>query len=249
LTVANHGDLNFTRVRIVNLGTGTKPSRPNGRNPGFVANLTPPALRMAAFLHRTLKQAAVSSENTAKQMEGLARVSRNSDSCDVRFVRFSANNGLCYIKLDKFKKLDMITTLTQDYLATQEVRQGLQKLAADIARDYLESHDTAHPASLTVPGQNPSYPLHSTSYQSPAATPQTLQSFPISAQQPSVSLPIGASTINDSTTATASSAERVDTPHDLTPVIPVRQSMDITGPAESMIGPAATSEVVSPVCS
>jgi hypothetical protein len=247
LTVANHGNLDFTRVRIVNLGTGTKPSGPNGHRPGFLANLTPPAFRMAAFLRKTLTQMAVNSENTAKQMVTLARVSRNTDSCDVRYERFSANNGVCYIKLDKFNELERITTLTQEYLASPEIQQALQCVAEDIARDYLEAHSTVLSANLTVPNQRSSHTPGPTTQQLQASMSQMSQSSQSNTPQTGTSLPRDVSNISNSTTMTEASAEPVDTLYAPTPVIPARQTLDITGPADSMIGPTATADTVAPV--
>ncbi len=248
VTVANHGNLNFARVRIVNLGTGTKPPGSNGHPPGILANLTPPAFRMAAFLRKTLTQMAVNSENTAKQMVALARVSRNSDSCEVRYARFSADNGVCYIKLDKFNKLERITALTQEYLASPAIQRALQSLAEDIAKDYLETHSTGRSANLNVPDRRSSHAPGPKSHQSHASTSQMSQnSQPNETQRSGRSLPTGDSNISHSTTTTEASAETIDTPHAPTPMIPARQTPDITGPAHSMIGPTDTADTVAPV--
>jgi len=248
LIVPNHGDLNFTRIRIVNLGTGTKPSGLNGHKPSILANLTPPAFRMAAFLRKTLTQMAVNSENTAKHMESLARVSRNTSSCDVYYKRFSANNGVCYIKLDEFNELEKITTLTQKYLASPDIQQALQRLAEDIAKDYLEAQSTVHSGNLTVPDRRSSHAPGPTPQQSQAPTSQVSQSSqPNTTQQPGIRLPVGDSNVSQSTTTTQASAEPVDTSHATTPVIPARLPLDITGPADSMIGLTDTADTVAPI--
>lgn len=248
LIVPNHGNLNFTRIRIINLGTGTKPPGSNDHRPSILANLTPPAFRMAAFLRKTLTQMAVNSENTAKHMESLARVSRNTSSCDVYYKRFSANNGVCYIKLDKFNELERITTLTQEYLASPEIQQALQRLAEDMAKDYLEAQSTVRSRNLTVPDRRSSHAPGPMSQHSQASASQVSQSSqPNIAQQPGISLPVGDSNINQSTTATEGSAEPVDTPHNTTPVIPARLLPDIARPADSMIGMTDTASTVAPI--
>jgi hypothetical protein len=248
LIVPNHGNLDFTRIRIINLGTGTKPPGSNDHRPSILANLTPPAFRMAAFLRKTLTQMAVNSENTAKHMESLARVSRNTGSCDVNYKRFSATNGVCYIKLDKFNELERITTLTQEYLASPEIQQDLQRLAEDMAKDYLEAQSTVRSRNLTVPDRSSSHAPGPTSQHSQASTSQVSQSSqPNTTQQPGISLPVGDSNVSQSTTTTEGSAEPVDTPHDTSPVIPARLPPDIARPADSMIGMTDTANTVAPI--
>jgi hypothetical protein len=246
-SVANHGNLDFTRIRIVNLGTGTKPSGPNSHGPGILTNLTPPAFRMAAFLRKTLTQMAVNSENTASYMVTLARVSRNTGSCDVIYERFSANNGVCYIKLDKFNELETITTLTREYLASPEIQQALQRLAENIARDYLEAQSAPHSANLTVPDRRSPH-AQGTTQQSQASTSQmSHRTQSNSAPQAGTSLPRDVSNISNGTAMTEVSADLIGMPHAVNPVVPARQMPDITGPVDSMIGPTSATDIVAPV--
>jgi hypothetical protein len=248
ITVADHGNLDFTRVRIVNLGTGTKPSGPHGHKPGIFANLTPPAFRMAAFLRKTLTQMAVNSENTAKQMVTLARVSQNTSSCNVKYERFSANNGVCYIKLDRLNELETITTLTRRYLESPEIQQALQRVAEDMARDYLEAQIRMQPTSLTVPDSMPSRAQPPAMQQPQAPMPEATQRSQLSSNtQSGMSFSRDDSNISNNTTTTEASVEPVDTMHTSTPVIPARREPNITGPADSMIPPAEAADTVAPV--
>lgn len=140
------------------------------------------------------------------------RVSQGTGSCDVRYERFSANNGVCYIKMDKFNELGRIITLTQEYLASPGIQQALQILAEDIAKDYLEAHSTVHSANLTVPDRRSSHAPGPTSPQSQASTFQLSRSSPPNTTpQPGASLPTADSNISQSTTTTDASAEPVGT--------------------------------------
>jgi Patatin-like phospholipase len=174
-TAPAHGNLDFSRLRIVNLGTGTEPSTPDyRRGPGFFAYVVPPAVRRLAFLKRTLTKIATNSENEAKKMNTIAHVSRSGDN-PIEFKRFSANNGVCYIELDKYKELERggkIETLTRTYLGTEETQEKLKQVANDMAKDYLDIHPVrTRPTSLTVPGQRLSRPQAS-AFQMPQNIPQ-----------------------------------------------------------------------------
>jgi len=126
---ACHEDFVFSRARLVNLGTGTDPEGPEALSraspiPGFI--------RMALFLKRELKKIAVDSERTAHYMRSLAETAG-----DVDFVRFSADNGVCFVKLDKYKKLESIENLTLKYLSEDQIRKKMHRLAEEVAADYL----------------------------------------------------------------------------------------------------------------
>lgn len=260
--VADHGNLDFSCVRIVNLGTGTKPSGSSGRRRGTFARLiTPSAIHMAAHWQKTLKGMAVASDNIADQMETLVRVSRNAGDFNVKYERFTANNGVCYIKLDKFKELEKITTLTGQYLENFEVQRDLHRVAEEIANEYLDFHRTGgRPTTLTVPDRRPSRAQSPTTQQLQA--PSTQQPQALSTQQPQAPTPQLSenSQLNNTTqsginlsrdnsnasnsTTTPSSAEPANTVHIPAPVIPPRQTADITGPANSMV---ESLETVAPV--
>jgi hypothetical protein len=154
IPLASHGDFIFSRVRLINLGTGTKPGNPEAPVSGGLANFMPGVLRMALFLKSALKNIAVDSETTAGIMTGLA-----STNNYFKYVRFSADNGVCFIELDKFKELGEIERLTSAYLETPTVRRRMERVAGDIAKDYLENERPAaaplQPDRLNVPESTP----------------------------------------------------------------------------------------------
>jgi hypothetical protein len=252
LHVPDHGNLDFSRVRIVNLGTGTKASGLNGHGPSIFSNLIIPPIRMFSFLQKALKDMVVNSENTAKQMMTLARVSRDTGSCNFKFERFSANNGVCHIKMYRFEELGTITHLTQQYLENPDIQRGLQRVAEEIACEYIDSHRPGRPATLTVPDRRPSRPQVSTTQQTQATctqqpqapTSQFSESFPLhNTTQSGMSLSRDNSDASNSAT-TEASLEPASTVYIPTPIIPPRQSADITGPADCMVKPL---ETVAPV--
>lgn len=131
---AHHGCLDFSRVRIVNLGTGTRSNDLPPRQRDYLAELVPGFIRMGLFMKRTLTEFAVNSELTASKMTTLAHVSGDS----VNYERFSADNGVCYIKLDRYKRLNDIETMTTDYLQTSATRNRLRKVGEEMAKDFLQ---------------------------------------------------------------------------------------------------------------
>ena len=134
LAAATHGTLDFTTVRFVNLGTGTKADSLPERRRDVLVSFLPGFIRMGVFLKRTLTEIAVNSEQTANVMGQLAWISKG-DFC---YERFSADNGVCYIKLDKYLELDKIASLTQEYIARETKR--LNRVAVEIATDYIQQH-------------------------------------------------------------------------------------------------------------
>lgn len=134
---ACHNTLDFSRVRIINLGTGTKTDDVPERRREILAGLVPGFVRMGMFLKRTLTEIAVNSEKTAEIMETFEYFSKGN----LKYVRFSADNGLCYIKLDKYLELDEIRRLTLEYIGQQATR--LEQVADDIVEDYVKKHSLA----------------------------------------------------------------------------------------------------------
>ena len=150
---AHHDDLNFSLVRFVNLGTGTKSEDLQPRQRDRLAAFVPAIIKMTLFLKRTLTEFAVSSEIMAQSMRILAQAS----SGKVRYERFSADNGVCYIKMDKYKELGRISDLTRDYLENTATQAELERVGEEIALDYLFRHhhgtpmETTHPNGSTIP--------------------------------------------------------------------------------------------------
>ena len=157
----HHDGLDFSQVRFVNLGTGTRSEALPPRQRDRLAQLVPAPVRMAIFLKRTLTEFAVNSEKTAAHMRTISWVSQNSSSANVSYMRFSADNGVCYIKMDKYKALNDIAQLTRDYLKKPETEARLNWAALEIAKDYLQRHPAgaaAGPAADTSKATTPANP-------------------------------------------------------------------------------------------
>ena len=176
-----HGDLKFSNIRIINIGTGTKTDDlllPRSSESVYI----PAAYRMLTFLKRTLVEAAVNAENVANQMKTLAWTSRSAERV-IKFERFSADNGVCFIKLDKYKKLQRVEDLTRAYLEKSEVENRLRLLGSEIAREYLQkrrSEPDAAPSievepavSTPLPSLAPPNSTISTPPSAPLATPKS----------------------------------------------------------------------------
>ena len=92
---------------------------------------------MFLFLKRNLTKMATNSESVAGAMRTIAHVSSTGNSLRIKYERFSADNGVCFIKMDKYKKLAEIEKLTLEYLESDAIQQRLGRVAEEIARDYL----------------------------------------------------------------------------------------------------------------
>ena len=108
---------------------------------------------MSLFLKRTVEKLAVDSDQVAKDTSALASSTTNV----VNYERFSADNGVCSSRLDKYKELKHIEDLTLEYLGTDAIQDRLRKVGAEIARDYLSRNrpnlviESASSTSLTRP--------------------------------------------------------------------------------------------------
>ena len=183
---ARHAHLDLSRVRFVNLGTGDKPKNAPPRKRDLLAELlVPGTIRMGIFLKETLTEIVVESKKITDQMVTLARVSNEDSRFDVRYERFSADNGVCYIKLDKHKKLEEIEALTIDYIKHATTQDRLKTLGKEIAGDYLQKHPygaATQPAPTTEPAPSTVIKVPETNTsRSPNAPPQRLESL-----QPSI---------------------------------------------------------------
>ena len=97
---ARHGDLNIKRVRYVNLGTGTKVDA-TARRRDSVTSFLPGSTWMGVFLKETLTEIAVSAERDAAMLKLMAASSSDS----MKYERYSADTGICFIELDDHKSL------------------------------------------------------------------------------------------------------------------------------------------------
>ena len=135
---ADHVPLDFSRVRYVNLGTGTKPTNYTVRRRERVQVFVPGVIRMAFSMSRMLKDIAVNSERDAEYM---ALIAHHSEK--IEFTRFSANNGVCWIKLDSHLEIPRIETLTNNYLDLPEIQESLSRLGKVIAQEFWQGRPTA----------------------------------------------------------------------------------------------------------
>lgn len=170
-TLIHHRGLDFYQARIINLGTGTTPDDPTLAPRNQFAAILPPALRFLLFWSGEMKALAVDSERIADEMRSLGGPNghfRKGPYANFRYERFSANNGVCFIKLDKWKKLEEIKTLTLEYLEVAEVKQNLLQVAKEMATEYLNGLEvkripailSQHLVTNNVRNERPRTPQH-----------------------------------------------------------------------------------------
>lgn len=131
-----HGDLDCSRVRFTNIGTGAKVDEVEPEKRDRLAGLIPGIIRKGVFLKQTLAEIAVNSEEKAEVM----RHFQHLDSNTIRYERFDANHGVSNIKLDDCNALGRIRERTQQYLDEQETKDLLEKVGEAIANDYLNTN-------------------------------------------------------------------------------------------------------------
>ena len=130
-----HGNLNITSARFVNIGTGSKTSETPDRRREAFARFIPGFIRTGALLKPTLTECAIESEKTAEIMRCFSAL----DGTLYLYERFSATNGVCWIKLDAYKKKQMqaMERLTRSFLKTRSTQSSLDRVAREIAEEYL----------------------------------------------------------------------------------------------------------------
>ncbi len=122
---------------------------------------------------------ATNAERVADAMKTIAHVS-STGNIRIKYERFSADNGVCFIKMDKYKKLREIEKLTSEYLKSDAVQQKLSRVAEEIAREYLEKQSAG---AVRVATDTLAVPLQTTGRpQTPVSQPT---SPPRTASQPS----------------------------------------------------------------
>jgi hypothetical protein len=174
-SAAHHGDLDSSRVRYVNIGTGTRTEEQPERKRDVVASFVPLWLRTAIHLRETLTQIAVDAEKTAETMRLVERISHGM----VRYHRFSADTGVCYFKLDRWAELENIESLTKEYLEKDHVQTKLKEVAEEIANDYLQGRfvtPATPPTSAHAPVTESNLPNPQTP--TPAHAPVTESNLP-----------------------------------------------------------------------
>ena len=151
---SRHGDLDFSYIRYVNLGTGTQTSASPKRRREAFAKFVPGIIRMVVFLKETLQEIAVESETVAGDMAEFEHLTKG----DIKYIRFSAGNGVCWIKLDKYREISKIEELTQEYIRDPKTQNDLAKVALKIAKDYYTRHLAK--ASQSATSQTHAGPSH-----------------------------------------------------------------------------------------
>lgn len=162
---STHGDLDCSRVRFTNIGTGAKVDEVEPGKREWLAALIPGPIRKGAFLKQTLTEIAVDSEQTVEIMRKFAEMSNHT----LMYERFDANHGVSNVKLDNYNALGDLKDMTKLYLDEQETKDMLEQVASDIATDYRLNHPTRaslHPpdsmpvasSSSTPPSSNHDYP-------------------------------------------------------------------------------------------
>ena len=130
-----HGDLDCSRVRFTNIGTGAKVEEVEPGKRDRLAGLIPGVIRRGVFLKQTLADIAVNSEEKAHVMREFQALNQEI----FQFERFDANHGVSNIKLDAYKALGEIRRKTEGYLQEQETKDLLEEVGSAIADDYLNT--------------------------------------------------------------------------------------------------------------
>lgn len=133
-----HGDLDCSRVRFTNIGTGAKVDEVESRKRKRLEGLIPGLIRMVVFLKKSLTEIAVNTEEKVDIM----RLFQYLDSNVIMYERFNANHGVSSIKLDDHNALGKIREKTVQYLDQQETKDLLKKVGSDILDDYLNIRPT-----------------------------------------------------------------------------------------------------------
>ena len=140
-----HGDLDCSRVRFTNLGTGAKVDEVMPGKRDRLAGLIPGFIRKGVFLKQTLTEIAVNSEEKAEVMRHFQYLNPNI----IEYERFDANHGVSNIKLDNYNALGDIREKTEQYLEEQETKELLEEVGSAIANDYLQGQNV-QPTGLPI---------------------------------------------------------------------------------------------------
>ena len=162
---STHGDLDCSRVRFTNIGTGAKAEEVEPGKREWLAALIPGPIRKGVFLKQTLTEIAVDSEEKADIMRQFEELNPHT----FMYERFDANHGVSNIKLDNYNALGDLKTKTELYLDEQGTIDMLEQVAGGIATDYRSNHPTPpslHPpasmpaasSSSSLPSSNNNYP-------------------------------------------------------------------------------------------
>ena len=145
-----HGDLDCSRVRFTNIGTGARVEEVEPSKRDWLTALIPSFIRKGKFLKQTLTEVAVDSEEKAEFMGVVQQLNENG----FVYARFDANHGVSNIKLDDYKALDKIREKTKLYLEEQKTKDYLEEVGLAIATDYIDARpihgQDMQPADSTI---------------------------------------------------------------------------------------------------
>ena len=176
--IPTHPGVDFSSCRIVNIGTG---SNIDGETPprerDKLASFVPGWILYGIFLKTTLTKVATAADREAYKMKTMQQVRQG----ELVFNRLSASNGVCWIKLDDYLKLDEITRLTNEWLQERKTRDMMLSLANDMAREYLETHPLTNTNAGSAP--DPQEPAN----EDPTNTQTTPSEVTIQGEEPQAS--------------------------------------------------------------
>ncbi|KAL8659831.1 MAG: hypothetical protein Q9202_006930 [Teloschistes flavicans] len=134
-----HGDLDCSRVRFTNIGTGARIEEVEPGKRERLAGLVPGAIRKGIFLQQTLKEIAVNAEEKADVMRQFQALNDEV----FMYERFDANHGVSNIKLDNYNALGYIRANTEKYLEQDDTKEDLNEVGLSIATDYVNTFPRA----------------------------------------------------------------------------------------------------------
>ena len=167
-TFSPHDNLDCSRVRFTNIGTGAHPDEVVIGKRDRLAGLVPGTIRRAVFLKQTLTEIAVNSDEKVEIMRQFEDLKPDV----FKYERFDADHGVSNIKLDRYDALDEIRQKTELYLDEQETKDLLGEVGEAIAKDYLSIQSThKHNNGST-------HPVIDQSHQSPQDAPSSMPASP-----------------------------------------------------------------------
>lgn len=172
---------NYRHIRMVNIGTGTAPKRPENWQPPRSFTYYIPLISGAARLAVDCAHVVTNSEKVGRQMYVLAKTSDTFD-----FERFSVDRGEMHqISLFEYKAIDSIEKTTDEYLRDGQVLRRLEDFAEQLAetcrsRREQEKAGTKQQVTVTTtiasePGIRPPATPHFTVSTPPGDDTQTTE--------------------------------------------------------------------------
>ena len=141
-----HGELDCSRVRFTNIGTGAKVDEVElGKRDRLVGFLIPRVVRRSMFLKQTLLDIATNAEEKADIMRQFQALNPTV----IMYERFDASHGVSNFKLDDHQALGRIKEKTELYLKEQKTIDLLEEVGLAIALDYIDANPTVRRRAQT----------------------------------------------------------------------------------------------------